>query len=129
MSKIRINELARQLEVPSHEILDMLPELGVTEKKTHSSSIDESTAVLVRQRLLGNGASSPQAELAVEPVAPPPAPEAHVTPSPAPKVADESATAPSVAAPPSAPPSVAGPAELGDQPSGPAAASAEEPLR
>ena len=26
MSKIRINELARQLEVPSHVILDMLPD-------------------------------------------------------------------------------------------------------
>ena len=44
MSKIRINELARQLEVPSHEILEMLPELGVTEKKTHSSSIDDHVA-------------------------------------------------------------------------------------
>ena len=44
MSKIRINELARQLEIPSHEIIDMLPELGVTEKKTHSSSVDEPVA-------------------------------------------------------------------------------------
>jgi len=44
MSKIRINELARQLEVPSHSILEMLLELGVSEKKTHSSSIDEPIA-------------------------------------------------------------------------------------
>src|SRR5579864_1828989 len=51
MSKIRINELARQLEIPSHEVLEMLPGLGVTEKKTHSSSIDEPIAELIRQRV------------------------------------------------------------------------------
>src|SRR4051794_5273862 len=55
MSKIRINELARQLEIPSHIILEMLPELGVTEKKTHSSSVDEPVAELVRQRVQGGG--------------------------------------------------------------------------
>src|SRR5450755_553873 len=51
MSKIRINELARQLEIPSHEVLEMLPELGVQEKKTHSSSIDEPVAEIIRQRV------------------------------------------------------------------------------
>jgi translation initiation factor IF-2 len=55
MSKIRINELARQLEIPSHSLLEMLPELGVTEKKTHSSSIDESVAELVKKRVAGGG--------------------------------------------------------------------------
>src|SRR5262245_64183828 len=49
MKKIRINELARELEVKAHEILDRLPELGVTEKKTHSSSIDEDVAVKLRR--------------------------------------------------------------------------------
>lgn len=49
MIKIRINELARELEVKPHKILDLLPELGVTEKKTHSSSIDEDVAVLVKR--------------------------------------------------------------------------------
>src|SRR5271170_4383167 len=58
MSKIRINELARQLEVPSHTILELLPELGVTEKKTHSSSIDDNVAELIRKRYSGNGAVS-----------------------------------------------------------------------
>jgi translation initiation factor IF-2 len=48
MKKIRINELARELEVKAHEILDRLPELGVTEKKTHSSSIDEDVAIRLR---------------------------------------------------------------------------------
>ena len=52
MKKIRINELARELEVKAHEILDRLPELGVTEKKTHSSSIDEDVAIKLR-RLYG----------------------------------------------------------------------------
>src|SRR6266567_8587407 len=56
MSKIRINELARQLEIPSHVIVEMLPEVGVTEKKTHSSSIDEPVAELLRKRLHGEGA-------------------------------------------------------------------------
>src|ERR1043165_3268541 len=49
MKKIRINELARELEVKAHEILDLLPELGVAEKKTHSSSIDEDVAIKLRQ--------------------------------------------------------------------------------
>jgi translation initiation factor IF-2 len=49
MKKIRINELARELEVKAHEILDRLPELGVSEKKTHSSSIDEDVAIKLRR--------------------------------------------------------------------------------
>ena len=55
MKKIRINELARQLEVPSHEILEMLPELGVSEKKPHSSSIDDDVADKIRRHYSGNG--------------------------------------------------------------------------
>src|ERR1700733_12166391 len=58
MGKIRINELARQLEVPSHAIIDMLPELGVTEKKTHSSSVDEPVAEVIRQRVHGGGSGT-----------------------------------------------------------------------
>src|SRR5260370_21118038 len=53
MKKIRINELARDLEVKPHMILDLLPDLGVAEKKTHSSSIDEDVALVIRRRLLG----------------------------------------------------------------------------
>ena len=41
MSKIRINELARELEVKPNVILELLPELGVTDKKTHSSSLED----------------------------------------------------------------------------------------
>ncbi|HXR75993.1 MAG TPA: translation initiation factor IF-2 [Bryobacteraceae bacterium] len=53
MKKIRINELARELEVKPGVILDLLPEFGVNEKKTHSSSIDEDVALEVRHRLVG----------------------------------------------------------------------------
>src|SRR5947207_3038746 len=60
MVKIRINELARELEVKPNVILDMLPELGVTEKKTHSSSIDEPVAVEVKRRLTGESNGSPR---------------------------------------------------------------------
>jgi translation initiation factor IF-2 len=49
MKKIRINELARELEVKSREILDRLKEMGVTEALTHSSSIDEDTAINLRR--------------------------------------------------------------------------------
>ncbi len=48
MKKIRINELARELEVKPGVILDLLPELGVQEKKTHSSSVDEDVAIELR---------------------------------------------------------------------------------
>ncbi|HXY78652.1 MAG TPA: translation initiation factor IF-2 [Candidatus Acidoferrales bacterium] len=48
MSKVRINDLARELEVKSKAILDVLPLVGVTEKKTHSSSLEEHEAEKVR---------------------------------------------------------------------------------
>src|SRR5437868_1942127 len=48
MSKIRINDLARELEVKSKAILDVLSEVGVTEKKTHSSSLEDFEAEKVR---------------------------------------------------------------------------------
>jgi translation initiation factor IF-2 len=48
MSKVRINDLARELEEKSNAILDALKAVGVTEKKTHSSSIEEDEAEKVR---------------------------------------------------------------------------------
>ncbi|MFZ0704044.1 MAG: translation initiation factor IF-2 [Candidatus Korobacteraceae bacterium] len=47
--KIRINDLARELEVKSKVILDILGKVGVTEKKTHSSSIEVDEAEKVKQ--------------------------------------------------------------------------------
>ncbi|MBV9182116.1 MAG: translation initiation factor IF-2 [Acidobacteria bacterium] len=54
MSKIRINDLARELEVKSKAILDVLPEVGVTEKKTHSSSLEDHEAEKVRKHFRGS---------------------------------------------------------------------------
>ena len=54
MSKVRINDLARELEVKSKAILDTLPLVGVTEKKTHSSSLEEHEAEKVRVHLRGS---------------------------------------------------------------------------
>jgi translation initiation factor IF-2 len=107
MKKIRINELARELEVKAHEILDRLSELGVTEKKTHSSSIDEDVANALRRYY---GVAVPEAE---EPQPAEPAPAA-AGPEP-------SAAAP-VAAAPEVVPEVAVPG------AGPVAEPAEPPL-
>ncbi|PYX43936.1 MAG: translation initiation factor IF-2, partial [Acidobacteria bacterium] len=57
MSKVRINDLARELEVKSKAILDTLPLVGVTEKKTHSSSLEEHEAEKVRIHLRGSSES------------------------------------------------------------------------
>src|SRR6266581_3397268 len=48
-NQIRINELARELEVKAKAIIDYLPEAGVAEKKTHSSSIELDAAEKVRK--------------------------------------------------------------------------------
>ena len=58
MSKIRINDLARELEVKSKAILDVLLEVGVTEKKTHSSSLEEHEAEKVRTHFRRTGGES-----------------------------------------------------------------------
>src|SRR5262249_20855664 len=95
MSKIRINELARELEVKPNVILDLLPELGVGDKKTHSSSLDDDVALAIRRRVLGEDAAiesiarstpepfeekiSPAAEPMHEPAAAQPAPAASTT--------------------------------------------------
>ena len=47
--KIRINDLARELEVKSKAVLDVLQELGITEKKTHSSSLEADEAEKVKK--------------------------------------------------------------------------------
>jgi translation initiation factor IF-2 len=66
MSKVRINDLARELEVKSKAILDVLQQAGVTEKKTHSSSLEEHEAEKVRALLRGGseGATSSTASRA-----------------------------------------------------------------
>src|SRR5271156_3771318 len=56
MSKVRINDLARELEVKSRPILDALEAIGVT-GKTHSSSIEADQAERVRDYFKNGGKS------------------------------------------------------------------------
>src|SRR5579885_76335 len=117
MKKIRINELARELEVKAHEILDRLPELGVTEKKTHSSSIDEDVAIRLR-RLYGHEVPEPAPEekpKAETPLAEEARTQEHEMAPAAPTAAAEPVAAP-VSAPeeraePAAPPAEVAPGE------------------
>src|SRR6266571_2659320 len=57
INQVRINELARELEVKAKAIIDLLSEYGVTEKKTHSSSIPADVAEKVRKRIQGTAAA------------------------------------------------------------------------
>jgi translation initiation factor IF-2 len=63
-NQIRINELARDLEVKAKAVIDYLPEIGVTEKKTHSSSIDVAAAEKVRKHFLQLAKAEADAEAA-----------------------------------------------------------------
>ena len=142
MSKVRINDLARELEVKSRAILDVLDHVGVTEKKTHSSSLELDEAERVRahfQRIKagasaagmrGDGAPKPKIDLSrvskpgdvlkalqqkkEETAAPPPRP----VPAAAPVVAAAPArpAAASVAAPRPAAPVAAVPAPAPERP-------------
>jgi len=105
MSKIRINELARELEVKPNVILELLPELGVQDKKTHSSSLDDDVALEVRRRLGGaaggNGAGYGAHAVEVEeaPEAPAAEPEAAPLPEPVrPQPVGKTESAPAVEA-------------------------------
>ena len=64
MSKVRINDLARELEVKSKAILDALVLVGVTEKKTHSSSLEEHESEKVRAHIRGSSEARLPAPLA-----------------------------------------------------------------
>jgi translation initiation factor IF-2 len=99
MSKIRINELARQLEIPSHTLLEMLPEFGITEKKTHSSSIDDTVAEQVRMRLARGGVQVMPATTAVAVEEPPSEPEETAPAPPAAEQPGKSAPASETLAP------------------------------
>ncbi|MGO8719690.1 MAG: translation initiation factor IF-2 [Acidobacteriaceae bacterium] len=72
MSKVRINDLARELEVKSRVILDILPEVGVAEKKTHSSSVEEDEARRVRAALGRAGRSASSASVKAATIEPKP---------------------------------------------------------
>ncbi len=65
MTKIRVYELAKKLNLQSKEILDALSSMGI-EGKTHSSSIDGDVAEKVIVALKPQGASSGKAKAAPE---------------------------------------------------------------
>jgi len=71
MGNIRINLLARELEVKSHLILEYLAVLGI-EKKSHSSALDDELADKVREHFRVSSEAGQAAEEA--PAPPPPTP-------------------------------------------------------
>src|SRR5271165_5844465 len=103
-NQIRINELARELEIKAKVLIDYLPEVGVTEKKTHSSSIDVEHAELARKYFKGLADAETAAEAAKSaPKAKPPKPVAAPEPPPA-VAARPAAPAPAIPPRPVAPP-------------------------
>jgi translation initiation factor IF-2 len=84
MSKIRINDLARELEVKSKAILEMLPTIGITDKRSHSSALEAEEAEKVRAHFRAAAGGAEPVEPAVPapaeapaPAPPPSAPTAH----------------------------------------------------
>ncbi|HEY6352394.1 MAG TPA: translation initiation factor IF-2 [Candidatus Angelobacter sp.] len=59
---MRINELAKELEVKAKAILDALPELGVSDKRTHSSSIEDDLAEKIRKHFSGKSSTAAATE-------------------------------------------------------------------
>ena len=87
--QIRINELARELEIKAKVLIEYLPEIGISEKKTHSSSLELDQAEKVRKHFRDLAAAEAAAEAekqaktaaakarpAAKPVAPAPPPAA-----------------------------------------------------
>ena len=71
MGKIRINELARELEVKAKAVIDYLAELGIEDKKSHSSSIEGELI----DRVKAHFREEREAEKLAATAAPEPAPE------------------------------------------------------
>ena len=62
LEKVRINDLARELEIKSKAVIDYLPTIGVNDKKSHSSSLDPDLAERVRKHFAGAGDEKPRAK-------------------------------------------------------------------
>src|SRR6267154_151969 len=123
VNQVRINELARELEVKAKAIIDLLPGYGVTEKKTHSSSIPADVAEKVRKKIQGVAEEEAQAEAAAK--AEKEAKEAAVRATrmrPAPPAAAPQASVAPVAVKPSAPAVPAAPVAKPSAPAAPTAA-------
>ncbi len=61
MGKIRIYQLAKELDLKSTELVDMLKELGI-EAKSHMSTLEDETANLVKEMLAGGEGKAPEKE-------------------------------------------------------------------
>ena len=61
---MRINELARKLEVKAKAILDFLPTIGITDKRSHSSSVSDEIAEKLRQHFAAGAAAAAEGEAA-----------------------------------------------------------------
>ena len=81
MGKIRINELARELEVKSNVILDYLGEIGFEGKKSHSSALEDDFADKVRAYFRAGGEPAMEKAEEVPAVPEPPAPTPTVEPA------------------------------------------------
>jgi len=114
-NQVRINELARELEIKAKVLIEFLPEVGVTEKKTHSSSIDLKHAELVRKHFRDLAAAEEAAEADKS------AKAAGKKPAPRPSVAAPSAPA-TIAAKPAASATPAPTARPGTSPAPPVVA-------
>ncbi|MGH9469512.1 MAG: translation initiation factor IF-2 [Terriglobia bacterium] len=92
--KIRINDLARELEVKSKSVLDYLhDELEMTDKKSHSSAVDDDAAAKVREHF--RHTVEPKEAVPAAPAAP----SAPATPMAAPAAAPAAAHVPAPAKP------------------------------
>src|SRR5713226_5665469 len=111
VNQVRINELARELEVKAKAIIDLLAGYGVTEKKTHSSSIPADVAEKVRKHLQGvaDAEAAAEAKTKVDKEAKDAAAKAaRMRPSAAPAAPIAPAVAPPKPVAPAAPTAVAG---------------------
>ncbi|HEV2221572.1 MAG TPA: translation initiation factor IF-2 [Candidatus Acidoferrales bacterium] len=124
--QIRINELARELEIKAKVLIEYLPEVGITEKKTHSSSLENEQADRVRKHFRDLAAAEAAAES--EKLAKTAAAKAKPAARPAASVPTAGAQATPLAAPPTAKPVVVPPTIPGVKaPIRPAAASPAGP--
>src|ERR1700675_3903677 len=113
-NQVRINELARELEVKAKAIIDLLAGYGVTEKKTHSSSIPVDVAEKVRKHLQGVADAEAAAEATAKA-------DKDAKDAAAKAARMRPAAAPVVAPPPPAP--VAAPVAVAPKPAAPVAAA------
>lgn len=137
--QIRINELARELEIKAKVLIDYLPEIGISEKKTHSSSLEHDQAEKVRKHFRAQAdaeaaaeaekqakAAAAKAKPAVKPVMAPAAPAARpsippTAPAAQPPTAAKPTAVPAAGTPPAKAPirPAAAPAIAGTAPAAP----------